>query len=151
MRIDLWLLLTLHFTAALHVPSLPHHLVKRGMTLAVDDWDAPRVSCSEWALSFQGHPCPQIDFNLLHSGKLVCTAKVVGTTFPSCYGDPVEILKAHGHRTCTRRTLVLSHLRTDEAYQRQGCATAVLVAMEVRDAPRWPVARSSPRLVTTLS
>jgi hypothetical protein len=140
MRIVLYLLLTSQIstisTALVHLPSLPRHLVNSGMTLAVDDWDAPRVgSDSGWALSLEGHPCPQIDFNLLLAGEVVCTAKVVGSTFPLSYGDQAEILKAHGYRMSTHRTLVLSHLATKEAYRRQGCATAVLKAMEVRDAP----------------
>lgn len=110
-------------------PSLPPHLVSRGMTFSVVEGDLPRVEGSGWALSREGNEAiPGIIFKLSVSGEEVCTAKVLGRCgFPGAYGQ--LLMDAHLPLR-SPRTLELSSIHTVPPYRRLGCATALMDAME---------------------
>lgn len=111
--------------AANAATALPIRRVQ-GMTLTIEDWDAPRVEGARWALSRAGHQAPQVLFRLSLWGEEVCHAVITGTQgFPSMY-NACEVAY---HPMHSRRTFVMSHIQTAEPFRRMGYATYLMDAI----------------------
>jgi GNAT superfamily N-acetyltransferase len=132
--------------------SLPRHLAQRGMSLTIDDQNAPVAdgNTGRWfpargSEEAATRDCdkittiaPQVHFLLSLEGEEICTATVAGYDgFPEKYAEALMDVERP-----PMRTLKLANLRTAKAYRRQGCATAMMDVVE-----EWLRSKYSPEEV----